>query len=186
MADAEAVLLPDMKTNGSGSISQPPQCQMRTSPIRCSKSPRHRFQYQRYQPGSTCLFLGELLLKILAVDDVMIRTKGGWQATGEPWVYDTQRYEHVAAQRVAEQDLMINTSAPSSVVCVSYQKPWMIHTPPIVVAVIIVWVHGTSSKYLLKLEDKQARCCRDPALRLHHDACGPPGCQISGRVERQN
>lgn len=49
----------------------------------------------------------ELLLKILAVDDVMIRTKGGWQATGEPWVYDTQRYENVAAQRVAEQDLMI-------------------------------------------------------------------------------
>lgn len=49
----------------------------------------------------------ELLLKILAVDDVMIRTKGGWQATGKPWSYDAQRYENVATQRGAEQQLML-------------------------------------------------------------------------------
>lgn len=49
----------------------------------------------------------ELLLKILAVDDAMVRVKGGWQTTGEPWVYDAQRYANVAAQRVVEQDLMI-------------------------------------------------------------------------------
>jgi len=49
----------------------------------------------------------ELLLKILAVDDAMERVKGGWQATGVPWQYDAERYEHVAAQRVIEQDLML-------------------------------------------------------------------------------
>lgn len=49
----------------------------------------------------------ELLLKILAVDDAMIRVQGGWQATGVPWHYDAKRYEHVAAQRLAEQHLML-------------------------------------------------------------------------------
>lgn len=49
----------------------------------------------------------ELLLKILAVDDAVVRVKGGWQATGTPWHYDARRYEHVAVQRVAEQNLML-------------------------------------------------------------------------------
>lgn len=53
----------------------------------------------------------ELLLKILAVDDAMRRVQGGWQATGTPWHYDAQRYEHVAAQRAAEQQLMIDYQA---------------------------------------------------------------------------
>lgn len=50
----------------------------------------------------------ELLLKILAVDDAMQRVRGGWQATGLPWTYDAKRYEHVAAQRAAEQQLMVD------------------------------------------------------------------------------
>lgn len=50
----------------------------------------------------------ELLLKILAVDDAMHRVRGGWQATGIPWHYDAERYEHVAAQRTAEQQLMLD------------------------------------------------------------------------------
>src|SRR5690625_2671459 len=49
----------------------------------------------------------ELLIKILAVDDAVVRVQGGWQATGTPWHYDAKRYEHVAAQRVAEQNLML-------------------------------------------------------------------------------
>lgn len=49
----------------------------------------------------------ELLLKTLAVDDVIIRTQGGWQATGKPWTYDAPRYANVAQQRVIEQQLMI-------------------------------------------------------------------------------
>ncbi len=49
----------------------------------------------------------ELLLKILAVDGAVTRVKGGWQATGRTWHYDAQRYQNVAAQRSAEQQLML-------------------------------------------------------------------------------
>ena len=31
---------------------------------------------------------------------------GGWRSTGEPWVYDAERYRRVAATRRAEQQAM--------------------------------------------------------------------------------
>jgi ATP-dependent DNA helicase RecQ len=49
----------------------------------------------------------ELLLKVLDVDGVVRRVQGGWVATGRPWVYDSDRYERIAAERVAEQQHMI-------------------------------------------------------------------------------
>ena len=49
----------------------------------------------------------ELLLKVLDVDGAVRRVKGGWVATGQPWVYDSERYERIAAERVAEQRSMI-------------------------------------------------------------------------------
>ncbi|GAB3128251.1 RecQ family ATP-dependent DNA helicase [Glaciibacter psychrotolerans] len=49
----------------------------------------------------------ELLLKVLDVDGAVRRVKGGWIATGEPWFYDADRYERIAAARVAEQQSMI-------------------------------------------------------------------------------
>ena len=49
----------------------------------------------------------ELLLKVLAVDGAVEYVQGGWVSTGAPWVYDTERYERVAAARVAEQDAML-------------------------------------------------------------------------------
>ena len=50
----------------------------------------------------------ELLLKVLDVDGAVQRVQGGWVATGEPWVYDAERYERIAAARVAEQQHMID------------------------------------------------------------------------------
>jgi ATP-dependent DNA helicase RecQ len=50
----------------------------------------------------------ELMLKVLDVDGAVRRVKGGWQATGEPWQYDTERYERVAAARRAEQQAMVD------------------------------------------------------------------------------
>ena len=50
----------------------------------------------------------ELLLKVLDVDGAVRRVQGGWVATGEPWVYDAERYERIAAARVAEQQHMID------------------------------------------------------------------------------
>ncbi|WP_298805431.1 DEAD/DEAH box helicase [uncultured Pseudokineococcus sp.] len=49
----------------------------------------------------------ELLLKVLAVDGAVERVRGGWTATGRPWVYDAERYDQVAATRTAEQQAMV-------------------------------------------------------------------------------
>ncbi|GLX03262.1 RecQ family ATP-dependent DNA helicase [Microbispora sp. NBRC 16548] len=49
----------------------------------------------------------EMMLKVLDVDGAVRRVKGGWEATGEPWSYDTERYARVAAERRAEQEAML-------------------------------------------------------------------------------
>ncbi|MFJ3901219.1 DEAD/DEAH box helicase [Streptomyces sp. NPDC090025] len=48
----------------------------------------------------------ETMLKVLDVDGAVQRVKGGWTATGQPWVYDAERYAWVARQRAAEQQAM--------------------------------------------------------------------------------
>ncbi|MEU9999995.1 RecQ family ATP-dependent DNA helicase [Streptomyces sp. NPDC050848] len=48
----------------------------------------------------------ETMLKVLDVDGTVKRVKGGWESTGQPWVYDTERYAWVARQRKAEQQAM--------------------------------------------------------------------------------
>ncbi|WP_328916586.1 MULTISPECIES: RecQ family ATP-dependent DNA helicase [unclassified Streptomyces] len=48
----------------------------------------------------------EIMLKVLDVDGAVHRVRGGWTATGQPWVYDTERYAWVARQREAEQQAM--------------------------------------------------------------------------------
>ena len=49
----------------------------------------------------------ELLLKVLDVDGSVRRVQGGWVATGQPWVYDEERYERIAESRRAEQQSML-------------------------------------------------------------------------------
>ncbi len=49
----------------------------------------------------------ETLLKVLDVDGVVRRVRGGWEATGKPWVYDSERYARVAAERSREQEAML-------------------------------------------------------------------------------
>ncbi|MFD4632840.1 RecQ family ATP-dependent DNA helicase [Streptomyces sp. NPDC058284] len=48
----------------------------------------------------------ETMLKVLDVDGAVKRVKGGWISTGQPWVYDAERYAWVARQRQAEQQAM--------------------------------------------------------------------------------
>ncbi|WP_168628113.1 RecQ family ATP-dependent DNA helicase [Cryobacterium sp. BB307] len=50
----------------------------------------------------------ELLLKVLDVDGAVRRVRGGWVSTGQPWVYDADRYDRIAAERVAEQQHMLD------------------------------------------------------------------------------
>ncbi|MEU2431816.1 RecQ family ATP-dependent DNA helicase [Streptomyces sp. NPDC007861] len=48
----------------------------------------------------------ETMLKVLDVDSAVRRVKGGWTTTGQPWVYDSERYAWVARQRETEQQAM--------------------------------------------------------------------------------
>jgi len=50
----------------------------------------------------------ELLLKVLDVDGAVRKVQGGWVSTGEPWVYDADRYARIAAAREAEQQSMLD------------------------------------------------------------------------------
>ncbi|WP_350348783.1 DEAD/DEAH box helicase [Agromyces sp. G08B096] len=49
----------------------------------------------------------ELLLKVLDVDGAVRKVQGGWVSTGAPWVYDAERYRRISAERIAEQQHMI-------------------------------------------------------------------------------
>jgi ATP-dependent DNA helicase RecQ len=49
----------------------------------------------------------ESMLKVLDVDGAVHRTAGGWEATGRPWAYDSERYERVARERTREQQAML-------------------------------------------------------------------------------
>lgn len=53
----------------------------------------------------------ETMLKVLDVDGAVHRVKGGWTSTGEPWVYDAERYAWVARQRASEQQAMRDYAA---------------------------------------------------------------------------
>lgn len=49
----------------------------------------------------------ESMLKVLDVDGAVRRTAGGWEATGQPWAYDGERYQRVARERTREQRAML-------------------------------------------------------------------------------
>ena len=48
------------------------------------------------------------MLKVLDVDGAVRRVGGGWTATGEPWVYDADRYARVTEAREREQQAMLD------------------------------------------------------------------------------
>jgi ATP-dependent DNA helicase RecQ len=50
----------------------------------------------------------EMVLKVLDVDGAVRRVRGGWVATGEPWHYDEERYQHIAGARKAEQQAILD------------------------------------------------------------------------------
>jgi ATP-dependent DNA helicase RecQ len=50
----------------------------------------------------------EQMLKVLDVDGAVRRVRGGWEATGQEWTYDAERYERVALARKREQRAMLD------------------------------------------------------------------------------
>ncbi|MCB7137802.1 RecQ family ATP-dependent DNA helicase [Cellulosimicrobium marinum] len=53
----------------------------------------------------------EGMLKVLDVDGAVRRVKGGWEATGQAWEYDAERYARVEQTRAAEQRAMLDYEA---------------------------------------------------------------------------
>lgn len=49
----------------------------------------------------------EALLKVLDVDDAVVRGPGGWSRTSRPWVYDHERVARVRATRADEAEAML-------------------------------------------------------------------------------
>ncbi|MGP4016346.1 RecQ family ATP-dependent DNA helicase [Saccharopolyspora sp. 5N708] len=56
----------------------------------------------------------EMVLKVLDVDGAVRRVKGGWEATGQPWAYDAERYQRIAVERKSEQQAMLDYLGTSS------------------------------------------------------------------------
>ena len=50
----------------------------------------------------------EMMLKVLDVDGAVRRVRGGWEATGEQWAYDEERYRRVSQAREHEQQMMLD------------------------------------------------------------------------------
>ena len=50
----------------------------------------------------------ETMLKVLDVDGAVRRVRGGWEATGQDWVYDEERYQRVREAREREQQAMLD------------------------------------------------------------------------------
>ncbi|HEX5090924.1 MAG TPA: DEAD/DEAH box helicase [Nocardioides sp.] len=50
----------------------------------------------------------ETMLKVLDVDGAVRRVRGGWEATGQPWTYDDERYRRVREAREREQAAMLD------------------------------------------------------------------------------
>jgi ATP-dependent DNA helicase RecQ len=49
-----------------------------------------------------------MMLKVLDVDGAVRRVSGGWEATGRPWAYDSERYAQLAEARRHEQQAMLD------------------------------------------------------------------------------
>src|SRR3954464_12650942 len=50
----------------------------------------------------------ETMLKVLDVDGAVRRVRGGWEATGQAWTYDEERYRRVREAREREQQAMLD------------------------------------------------------------------------------
>jgi ATP-dependent DNA helicase RecQ len=50
----------------------------------------------------------DMVLKVLDVDGAVQRVRGGWQATGNDWHYDADRYQRIEKARAVESQAMLD------------------------------------------------------------------------------
>jgi ATP-dependent DNA helicase RecQ len=55
----------------------------------------------------------EMVLKVLDVDGAVRRVRGGWEATGQAWEYDADRYQRIEKARATESQAMLDYQATS-------------------------------------------------------------------------
>lgn len=107
---AEVVLLPGREDRDIwayfASLAFPPEPLVRQTLGVLSEHPQSTASIEtRVDLSRTRL---EMLLKVLDADGAAKRVKGGWVATGQDWVYDTERHQRVNEARRAEQQAMLD------------------------------------------------------------------------------
>lgn len=107
---AEVVLLPGREDRDIwayfASLAFPPEPLVRQTLALLSDRPQSTASIEtRVDLSRTRL---EMLLKVLDADGAAKRVKGGWVATGQEWVYDTERHERVNSARRSEQQAMLD------------------------------------------------------------------------------
>jgi ATP-dependent DNA helicase RecQ len=55
----------------------------------------------------------DMVLKVLDVDGAVQRVRGGWQATGNEWYYDADRYQRIEKARAVESQTMLDYQSTS-------------------------------------------------------------------------
>ncbi|QCX26157.1 RecQ family ATP-dependent DNA helicase [Nocardioides jishulii] len=108
--DATVVLLPQLEDRDIwayfASLAFPPEHQVRqTLAVLSEQGTLSTAALETYVDLSRNRL--ETMLKVLDVDGAVRRVRGGWEATGQEWAYDAERYARVTAAREREQAAML-------------------------------------------------------------------------------
>src|SRR5579859_3100855 len=112
VADAEVILLPGREDRDIwayfASLAFPPERQVRATLDALAEAGRPLSAAALEIRVDLSRSRLESMLKVLDVDGAVRRVGGGWTATGEPWDYDAERYQRVAAERARAQQAMLD------------------------------------------------------------------------------
>jgi ATP-dependent DNA helicase RecQ len=109
---AEVLLLPGHEDRDIwayfASLAFPPERQVRTALAALAEAGRAVSTAELETRVDLTRSRLEVMLKVLDVDGAVRRVRGGWEATGQPWTYDAERYATVAEARRGEQRAMLD------------------------------------------------------------------------------
>jgi ATP-dependent DNA helicase RecQ len=109
---AEVLLLPGREDRDIwayfASLAFPPERQVRTALAALAQAGRAMSTAELETRVDLTRSRLEVMLKVLDVDGAVKRVRGGWEATGQPWTYDADRYATVAEARRREQRAMLD------------------------------------------------------------------------------
>jgi superfamily II DNA helicase RecQ len=117
----------------------------------------------------------EMVLKVLDVDGAVRRVKGGWVATGEPWHYDEERYQHIAAARKPSSRRCSTISAPRAAGWSSCCGSWTIRMPRPVAAATTAPAGRGAPRSPASRWPRRATGCGGRESSCPHGIYGQPG-----------